>query len=69
MILYTPLAPEDIFPVETTQFEAHQIIQYNGKTVQAEHLGNGMYRVHQLMSTDPADFFDENCAPGKLFSL
>ncbi|MFP7169182.1 YlzJ-like family protein [Terribacillus sp. 7520-G] len=69
MILYTPLAAEDIFPAETKEFDSHQIMQYRGRTVQAEHLGNGTYRVHQLLSTDPADFLDESCAPGKLFSL
>ncbi|WP_077309471.1 YlzJ-like family protein [Terribacillus halophilus] len=69
MILYTPLAAEDIFPPEPNQFTEYQIMEYRGRTVHAEHMGNGTYRVHQLLSTDPAHFLDESCSPGKIFSL
>ena len=65
MILYTPLALEDIFPY-IDQLDGQEWIMYEGKTVCAKKRPDGNYELLQLSSSDPQDYMNESFAPGSI---
>lgn len=64
MILYTPIATNDIFPTNDEVFNKRQCVSYAGKTLYVEETSSGDYQLLQLISTDPQDFMDVNYSPG-----
>ncbi|WP_083443556.1 YlzJ-like family protein [Ornithinibacillus contaminans] len=68
MILYTPLAETDIFPIAADAYTNRVCINYGGKQVYVEKNSDGAYRLLQLLSTDPQDFLNENYTPGTIIS-
>lgn len=67
MILYTPLANEDIFPADQG-FGNRQVVSYNGKSMYCEKKTDGTYEILQLLSTDPQDFLNQQFSPGTIIS-
>lgn len=66
MILYTPLSESDIFPVSENERKKRKVVSFQGKSVYAEELDDGSWKLLQLLSTDPQDFLDENLSPGMI---
>lgn len=62
MVLYTPLAQEDIFP---GNMEHHQMVTYKGRSVFAERVGDE-WKLVQLISSNPEDFLLEEFTPGAI---
>ncbi|MGJ9458914.1 YlzJ-like family protein [Oceanobacillus sp. CF4.6] len=68
MILYTPLAHNDIFPTEMDAYTSIESVSYKGRTVYAERMQNGSYQIQQLISTDPQDFLNSEFSPGRILN-
>lgn len=66
MILYTPLAQEDIFPETADPTAGRHFVTYEGRTVYVEQTADGSYQMLRLLSTDPQDFLNERYAPGSI---
>ncbi|CDQ40060.1 MULTISPECIES: YlzJ-like family protein [Virgibacillus] len=67
MILYTPLANEDVFPPANDNSN-RLTIAYEGRHMYCEQKTDGSYEVLQLLSTDPQDFLNEKYQPGTILS-
>jgi len=65
MVLYTPLAIEDIYPEEEVKYET---ISYQGKTVLAKQREDNHLQLVQLISTDPDDYLHPSFAPGEILN-
>ncbi|MCL8208011.1 MAG: YlzJ-like family protein [Actinomycetia bacterium] len=69
MILYTPLAPEDVFgwgwggPPGDDRLELEDVA---GRPCLVRTGADGRRRLERLLSTDPRDFLDPRFAPGRL---
>ncbi|MEW6723666.1 MAG: YlzJ-like family protein [Bacillota bacterium] len=64
MIIYTPLAAEDIFAgIELGEHLPRSIVNLD-RTVEVEWTGQNRGRVVRLLSTDPRDFLDPRWLPG-----
>ncbi|WP_010649222.1 YlzJ-like family protein [Oceanobacillus massiliensis] len=68
MILYTPLAHNDIFPVEMDAYASMESVFYKGRTLFALRKQDGSYQIQQLLSTDPQDYLNSEFAPGRILS-
>ncbi|MBR3121524.1 MULTISPECIES: YlzJ-like family protein [Oceanobacillus] len=68
MILYTPLAQHDIFPVEQGGFSNVEHIAYDGRMIYAIKTKDGSYQIQQLVSTDPQDYLRKEFSPGSILS-
>ncbi|WP_306798580.1 YlzJ-like family protein [Oceanobacillus saliphilus] len=68
MILYTPMAHSDIFPVEMDSYSNLESVSYKGRTVYAERMPDGSYQIQQLLSSDPNDFLNAEFSPGRILS-
>lgn len=68
MILYTPLAYQDIFPQEQMHTDAIQAIEWNGKTIYLSKKSDGNYQIEQLLSTDPNDYLSPDFSPGRIIT-
>lgn len=68
MILYTPVAHNDIFPTNPDAYDKIESVMYNGRTINAEKLQDGSYQIQQLLSTDPHDFLNAEFIPGKIIN-
>lgn len=68
MVLYTPLCKNDIFPEELEQ-DKRKYLTIEGKTIYAEELNDGSYKLLQLMSTNPQDFLNANYSPGTIINI
>ncbi|MDY0405830.1 YlzJ-like family protein [Virgibacillus sp. 179-BFC.A HS] len=66
MILYTPLAKEDIFPSDLSIYAKRQCINFKNKTLYVEKRNDGTYQLLQLLSTDPNDFLNDQFQPGTI---
>ncbi|WP_087972853.1 YlzJ-like family protein [Oceanobacillus rekensis] len=68
MILYTPLAQNDIFPMDLSEYDKIASVTYNGRTIHAERLQDGTYQIQQLLSSDPQDFLNTDFSPGRIIN-
>ncbi|GIO22021.1 YlzJ-like family protein [Oceanobacillus sp. J11TS1] len=66
MILYTPLAYQDIFPDESN--EEIQAIEWQGRTVFVSKNQDNKYQINQLISSDPNDYLNPDFLPGRIIS-
>ncbi|ENH96532.1 hypothetical protein J416_10201 [Gracilibacillus halophilus YIM-C55.5] len=66
MILYTPLAQEDIYQASSSDYQKQSVVQVQEKSCAVERLENGDLRLVQLLSTDPNDFLNEQFLPGTI---
>jgi len=70
LILYTPLSSYDIYPTEETSLNNNQhVISYGGRKLYVKQTSAHNFEVLQVMSTDPADFLNDNFQPGTILSL
>lgn len=68
MILYTPLAMEDVL-FDQTQVAAERIcINYEGRSFYVDKFPNGEHIIVQMVSTNPLDYLEENFQPGRTFT-
>lgn len=65
MILYTPLAPEAIFPVDYSFLSDVSEYRYGDLILQGR-LRDGKIEVYRLISTNLDDYLNPNFAPGSL---
>jgi hypothetical protein len=66
MILYTPIASEDIYPQSDETFSNRHCVSYQGRNLYVEQLNDGSYELLQLLSTDPEDFLNTSYVPGTI---
>lgn len=69
MILHTILPRELIFQFSAESAQRERTFLYNGIYVLAEQVDGNRWRIRQIISTDPNDYLDPNCVPGKIISL
>lgn len=67
MILYTPLAESDIFPVDYSNSN-RLLISHQDRSLYVEKNKDGDYQILQLLSTDPNDFMNPQYQPGSTLS-
>lgn len=65
MILYTPLAYQDIFPEDNQEIQA---VEWQGRTVFVSKNKDGNYQINQLISSDPNDYLNPDFLPGRIIS-
>ena len=68
MILYTPLSEHDIFPTDQSIFDNRKVVNTNDQTMLVDSLGDGSYRIVQLLSTNPQDYLSQSLTPGEIIS-
>ncbi|WP_067730045.1 YlzJ-like family protein [Oceanobacillus damuensis] len=68
MILYTPMAYNDIFPTEMENYTNIESVSYKGRTIYAEKKPDGSYQIQQLLSSDPNDFLNTEFSPGRILT-
>lgn len=64
MVLYTPLALEDIFPQDLNNPGALVEMTVNGRLCLVRRDADGIPRLERLLSTDPNDYLIPDLAPG-----
>lgn len=65
-ILYTPLAPEDIWPTDPpVSLESCQTRMVSGRLCLIRVDTRGVPRLERLLSTDPQDYLDTRWQPGQ----
>jgi hypothetical protein len=67
MILYTTVPYELIFPTEQSEFEKQENLTINGVPMIVEKTEQGK-RIIRILSTDPADYLDNDLMPGQIIS-
>lgn len=65
MILYTPLAMEDVLLNEEEQKVIRSCVNYEGKMFYVDKFPNGEHRLAQLVSTNPNDYLNTSYTPGE----
>jgi hypothetical protein len=68
MILYTPLALEDIFPPSPNE-PAVIAVTLAGRLCLARQEADGRWVIERLLSTDPADYLDARFQPHTVLHL
>ena len=68
MILYTPLSEHDIFPTDQSTFDNRKVVNTNDQTMLVDSLGDGSYRIVQLLSTNPQDYLSQSLTPGEIIN-
>lgn len=67
MILYTPLAPEDIFGWgASAQADRVDLEDVEGRPCLVRTSADGRRYLERLLSTDPRDYLNPRFAPGRL---
>lgn len=71
MILWTPVAPEEIFSkdYEPKDIKAYSEMEIDGITVQVSMAGSNQVKIERIISTDPQAFLREDLSPGRLVTL
>jgi hypothetical protein len=67
MVLYTPLAPEDVLGIGRAASDVSDVrlAAVGGRPCLVRTGPDGCARIERLMSTDPADFLDPRFQPGR----
>ncbi|GGM21844.1 hypothetical protein GCM10011351_04640 [Paraliobacillus quinghaiensis] len=68
MILYTPLCEHDVFPTDQSLFDSRKVVNTSDQTLLVDSIGNGSYRIVQLLSTNPQDYLSQSLTPGEVIS-
>lgn len=63
MILYTPVAQEEVFSNQEKAAE-RSYVTHEGKMFYVDKHSNGEYQLAQLLSTNPNDYLNESYRPG-----
>lgn len=63
-MLYTPLCYNDVYPINANDFQQFQMLVYKNRHCYVQRLEDGSYQMHQLLSTNPNDFLDQDFHPG-----
>ncbi|OWZ84305.1 YlzJ-like family protein [Natranaerobius trueperi] len=69
MILYTPVALEDVHKGQSDNQQQFHEIEHKGRTVIVEPVNSFQGKVVRLISTDPNDFLDPTYQPGNMISI
>lgn len=64
MIIYTPLASEDIFPPDGTEWQNHKNIPVANGMVTVRKAANDRWEVFSLQSSNPQDYLLPEYQPG-----
>ena len=64
MILYTPLALEDVLQGMDEMTAKRECVSYQGRMFYVDKMENGDYQLVQLISTDPNDYLNQQYLPG-----
>jgi len=64
MILYTPLAMEDVLRGMDEMTSERECVSYQGRMFYVDKMKNGDYQLAQLISTDPNDYMNQRYLPG-----
>ena len=64
MILYTPLAMEDVLQGLDEISAQRECVSYQGRMFYVDKMANGDYQLVQLMSTNPNDYLNQQYLPG-----
>jgi hypothetical protein len=64
MILYTPLAIEDIFSEDESEYENHKWVNIGDKVMKVQDLKDGTFEIMQVISTNPNDYLNVDYSPG-----
>ena len=66
MVLYTPLALEQVLATPLTDEAAATLMWVNDRACLVQVGPDGRRRLERLLSTDPRDFLDPRWQPGQL---
>lgn len=66
MVLYTPLALEQVLAAPRTDEAPATLMQVDARTCLVRVGPDGIRRLERLLSTDPRDFLDPRWQPGQL---
>jgi hypothetical protein len=69
MILYSVIPTEVIFEGMENFNPQYEEIQWNGLTMQIEHVNHNQAKIVKLISTNPQDYLNPNYAPGTVIAF
>ncbi len=69
MIYWTPLELDQVFDGWDQLTNTSMVIQYEGKLLEIEPLGNGVGKITRLISSNPNDYLQLRFSPGELIGL
>ena len=64
MILYTPMAMEDVLQGMDKIAAKRECVPYQGRMFYIDKMENGDYQLAQLISTNPNDYLNQQYLPG-----
>ncbi|RIW29298.1 ribonuclease [Bacillus salacetis] len=68
MILHTTVPQELIFPADQSEYAQQKVVEWQGIPLLVEQ-SQQQYRVLRVMSSDPADYLNEQVCPGQYLQM